>query len=146
MDPRDLHALAAALDVPYGARREQRNYVLRGRLRVNAVRNWDGSSGRRRIDLTDHVLREHLHLPVKAIGVLPGVDPSHATALTAALLAASGIPRPAAAPPPDPLPRTPGELLDYAAAAGAALTIPENGQTMPGHFRTRRQEPRHART
>jgi hypothetical protein len=153
MDPGGLHALAAALDVPYAARREQRNYTRRGRRRVNAVRNGDGSNGRRRIDLTDHVLalrlREHLHLPVQAIGVLLGVDPStvsHATALTAALMAGSSIPQPATAPPPDPLPRTPGELLDYAAAAGITLTIPDNGQSMPEHFRTRGENLRHARS
>ena len=109
MDPRDLHALAAALDVPYGARREQRNYILRGHRRVNAVRNGDGPNGHRRIDLTGHLiafrLREHLRLPVQAIGVLPGTGPStvsHATALTTTLLAGSGIPQPATTPPPDP--------------------------------------------
>jgi hypothetical protein len=153
MDPGALHALAAALDVPSGARREQRNYAQRGHRRINAVRNQDGSNGRRRIDLTGHVLafrlREHLNLPVRAIGVLLGISPStvsHATALTASLLAGSGIPQPATAPPPDPLPRTPGQLLDYAAAAGITLTIPGNGQTMPGHFRTRGENLRHARS
>ena len=153
MDPGALHALAEALDVPSGARREQRNYAKRGGRRVNAVKNGDGSNGRRRLDLTDHLLafrlREHLHLPVKAIGVLLGIAPgtvSHATALTAALLAGPGIPQPPAAPPPDPLPRTPGELLDYAAAAGITLTIPGNGQAMPQHFRTRGENLRHTRS
>jgi DDE family transposase len=152
MDPGGLHALAAALDVPFGASREQHNYTRRGRRRVNAIRNGDGSNGRRRIDLTDHLLalrlREHLHLPVQAIGVLLGIDRgtvSHATALTARLLASSGIPQPATAPP-GTLPRTPGELLDYAAAAGITLTIPDNGQTMPEHFRTRGENLRHARS
>ncbi len=76
----DLDALAAALEVPYGARREQRNYANRGGRRVNAVRNGDGSNGRRRIDLTDHLiawrLREHLHLPCQAIGALLGIGPA----------------------------------------------------------------------
>ena len=153
MDPGGLHAVAAALEVPSGARREQRNYARRGHRRVNAVRNGDGSNGHRRIDLTDHLiafrLREHLRLPVQAIGVLLGIDPStasHATALTARLLASSGIPQPATAPPPGTLPRTPGELLDYAAAAGITLTIPDNGQTMPEHFRTRGENLRHTRS
>jgi Rhodopirellula transposase DDE domain len=153
MDPGGLLALAAALDVPFGARREQRNYAKRGHRRVNALRNGDGSNGRRRIDLTDHVLawrlREHLRLPVQAIGVLLGIGPStasHAAALTARLLAGSGIPQPATAPPPDTLPRTPGELLDYTAAAGITLIIPDNGQTMPAHFRTRGENLRHARS
>jgi hypothetical protein len=153
MDPGGLHALATALDVPFGARREQRNYANRGHRRVNAIKNGDGSNGRRRIDLTDHLiifrLREHLHLPTQAIGVLLGIDPStvsHATALTARLLASSGIPQPATAPPPGTLPRTPGELLDYAAAAGLTLTIPQNTHTMPEHFRTRGENLRHARS
>ena len=153
MDPGGLHALAAALDVQYGAHREQRTHAKRGHRRVNAVRNGDGSNGRRRIGLTGHVLawrlREHLHLPVQAIGVLPGVDAStvsHATALATRLLAGTGTPLPPAAPLPDPLPRTPAELPDYAAAAGIALTIPDNGQAMPQHFRTRGENLRHARS
>ena len=153
LDPGALHALAAALDVPSGARREQRNYALRGGRRVNAVKNGDGSNGHRRLDLTDHLiafrLREHLHLPVQAIGALLGIDAStvsHATTLTASLLASSGIPQPATAPPPATLPRTPDELLDYAAAAGITLTIPDNGPPMPGRFRTRGENLRHARS
>ena len=153
LDPGALHALAAALDVPSGACREQRNYAKRGHRRVNAIRNGDGSNGRRRLDLTDHLiawrLREHLHLPLQAIGALLSVDAStvsHITVTTAALLASAGIPVPPAAPPPGTLPRTPAELLDYAAAAGITLTIPENSQTMPEHFRTRGENLRHARS
>jgi hypothetical protein len=153
MDPGALHAVAAALEVPFGARREQRNYAKRGHRRVNAVKNGDGSNGRRRTDLTDHViafrLREYLHLPCQAIGALLGVDAStvsHAATLTAALLASTSIPLPPAAPPPGTLPRTPAELLDYAAAAGITLTIPDNGQIMPEHFRTRGENLRHARS
>jgi Rhodopirellula transposase DDE domain len=153
MDPGALLALAAAVDVPFGARREQRHYCVRGGRRVNAVRNGDGSNGHRRIDLADHLLalrlREHLHLPVRAIAVLPGIDAttvSHAAALTTRLLASSGIPLPAIAPSPGTPPRTPGELPDYAAAAGITLTIPDNGQTMPGHFGTRGENLRHARS
>jgi Rhodopirellula transposase DDE domain len=152
MDPGDLDALAAALDVPFGARREQRNYAHRGHRRVNAVRNGDGSNGRRRLDLTDHLiawrLREHLHLPLQAIGALLGIDAStvsHLTTTTAALLAGPGIALPPAAPPGTP-PRTPAELLDYAAAAGITLTIPENSQTMPQHFRRRGENLRHPRS
>ena len=98
--------------------------------------------------MTDHVLalrlREHLDLPVQAIGVLLGVDAttvSHATALAAGLLAGRGIPLPATAPPPGTLPRTPGQLLEYAAAAGITLTLPENGQTMPESFKPRQRRP-----
>jgi hypothetical protein len=145
MAPEDVTALAAALELPFAARREQFNYTRRGGRRVNAVRNGDGSNGHRRTSLTDHVLalclRSHLNLPTAAIAALPGVNRStvsHAITLTGELLASAGIPLPAAAPPPESPPRTPGELLGYTAAAGIPLTIPENGQAMPDHFRTRR--------
>jgi hypothetical protein len=153
IDPAALHALAAALEVPYGARREQRNYAKRGRRRVNAIRAGDGSNGRQRTDLTDHVLawrlREHLHLPGQAIGALLGIDhttASHAATLTASLLAGHPIPLPPAAPPPGTLPRTPAELTSYAAAAGITLTIPDNSYPMPERFRKRGEHMRHARS
>jgi len=146
--PRDLHALAAALEVPFGARREQAGYSRRGRRRVNAIKNGNGSNGRRRIDLTDHViawrLREHLHLPVTTTGALLGVDPttiSHATTLPARLIAGSGIPLPPAAEPPGTRLRTPDDLRDYAAAAGIRLTIPETGPRTPKYTRRKRIEP-----
>jgi len=148
MDPQDLTALAAALEVAFGARREQQYYTRRGGRRVNAVRNGGAPSRNRRLDVTDHVLaarlRSHLNLPTQAIGVLLGVDPatiSHATNLTAGLLAGTRIPLPATAPPPAVIPRTPAELLQYAAAAGSALTIPENRHTMPAHFKPRQRGP-----
>jgi hypothetical protein len=75
MDPAALDALATALDIPFAARREQRNYTQRGHRRRNAVRNSDGSNGRHRLDLTDHLitwrLREHLHLPTAATRFMP---------------------------------------------------------------------------
>jgi Rhodopirellula transposase DDE domain len=153
MQPHDLESLAAALEIPFAARREQQYCTRRGGRRVNAVRNGGAPSRNRRLDVTGHVLaarlRSHLNLPTRAIGVLLGVDPatiSHATVLTAGLLAAARIPLPATAPPPAVIPRTPAELLQYAAAAGSTLTIPENGQTMPEHFKPRQRQPQHART
>ncbi len=153
MDPQDVTALAAALEVAFAARREQQYYTHRGGRRVNAVRNGGAPSRNRRLDVTDHILaarlRSHLNLPNRAIGVLLGVDPatiSHATILTAELLAAARIPLPATTPPPAVIPRTPAGLLHYASAAGSTLTIPENGQTMPEHFKPRQRKPRHART
>jgi Rhodopirellula transposase DDE domain len=137
-------ALAAALEFPFGARREQHLYTRRGGRRVKPVRNGDGSNGHRRLSPADHVLalrlRAHLNLPMAAIAVLLGIDKttvSHAITLTSQLLASTGIPLPPAAPPQSP-PRTPGELLGYAAAAGIPLTIPENGQAMPERFRPHR--------
>jgi hypothetical protein len=140
----DLTALAAALDVRFEARLQQRNYTLRGGPRITAVRS-SRTHGNRRLGVTDHLLalrlRDHLGLPVQVIGVLLGIDGgtvSHATALAAGLLAAARITVPAAPPPENP-PRSPAALLEYAAAAGIPLTIPENRQTMPDHFRTRKK-------
>jgi hypothetical protein len=84
----DVTALASALQVPFGAHREQAGYARRGRRRVRAITH-DNPSSHRRIDLTDHViawrLREHLHLTSDLTGALLGVDRttiSHATSLT----------------------------------------------------------------
>ena len=126
MDPADLTALAAALQVPFGARREQRLYQHRG-----GPRRGSGRAGghNRKLDLTDHVLatrmRQHLNLPPKIIGALLGADGttiSHATTLTATLLDAQP-PQPAAPALAIRL-RTLDDLREYAAAAGISLTIP----------------------
>jgi hypothetical protein len=107
MEPADLQALAAALEVPFGARREHDNYARRGRGRINAPKNPDAAHGNRRIDVTGHVLalrlREHLRLTADITGALLGVDRTtigHATSVTRQLLASTGIPLPPAAPPP----------------------------------------------
>jgi len=126
MDPAALTALAAALQVPFGARREQRLYQSRG-----APRRGSGRAGghNRKLDLTDHLLairmRQHLNLPLKVIGALLGADKttvSHATSRIAPLLD-SHPPQPAGPPPGIQL-RTLHDLRDYAAAAGISLTIP----------------------
>jgi hypothetical protein len=135
IDPAALTALAAALEVPFGARREQRLYRKRGGPR----RGTGNTSGHnRKLDLTDHVLatrmRQHLNLPPKVIGALLGADGttvSHATSLTAPLLDAQ--PPPAAAPAPGIRLRTLGDLREYAAAAGISLTLPEQPPDHPEH-------------
>jgi hypothetical protein len=138
----DVTALAAALQAPFGARL-QLQYRIRYGRRTRAT-GTDAPHGNRRLDVTDHLLalrlRQHLTLPVRAIAVLPGVDPvtiSHATTLATGLLAAARITLPHA-PPPENLSRTPAGLLGYAAAAGIPLTIPGNGQQMPEQFKPRR--------
>jgi DDE family transposase len=125
MQPADLTALATALEVPFAAYHEQRNYTLRGGRRVNAVRNGGAPHGNRKIDVTGHVLatrlRDHLRLTAKVTGALLGVDPttiSHATSLTRRLLAENAIPLPPAAEPPRTRIRTLGDLRDYAACNG----------------------------
>jgi hypothetical protein len=146
MPAEHLTALAAALDVPFEARLQQRNYTQRGGPRINNLHSSTTHAGRR-LGITDHLLalrlRDHLDLPLQVIAVLLGVDPttvSHAATLAAGLLAAARI-TPQASPPPENLPRTPAALLAHAAQAAIPLTIPDNGQTMPDHFRTRRNRP-----
>jgi hypothetical protein len=142
MPAEDLTALAAALEPQFGARLQLQYRTRHGR-RTRAVRS-SALHGGRRLDVTDHLLalllRRHLTLPARAIGVLLGVGPatiSHATTLAGELLAAARITLPDA-PPPENLPRTPAGLLGYAAAAGIPLTIPENSQQMPDRFKPRR--------
>ena len=149
MEPADLQALAAALEVPFGARREHDNYARRGRGRINPPKNPDAAHGNRRLDVTGHVLalrlREHLRLTADITGALPGVDRTtigHATSLTRQLLASTGIPLPPAAPPPGIRLRTTDDLREYAAAAGITLTIPETGPKMPKYTRRKRLESR----
>ena len=128
LDPADLDALAAALDIPFRARREQRRYTRRGRPRARA----EGAGGHnRKIDLTGHVLatriRRHLRPPAHVIAALLGADRttiSHAISLTETLLAESlpASQHPPAAPPPGTRLRTLDDLRDYAARHG--ITIP----------------------
>jgi hypothetical protein len=133
MDPADLTALAAALEIPSRARREQRRYLRHGRARQRAP----GAGGaNRKLDLTDHLLatrmRQHLNLPPKVIGALLGAHGttiSHATSLTASLLAAH--PQPPAAPPPGIRLRTPGDLREYAAGHGITIPAGIGGHTPP---------------
>jgi len=138
----DLTALAAGLQAQFEARL-QLQYRTRHGARARTARSGT-PHGNRRLDVTGYLLalrlRDHLDLPVKAVGALLGADAStvsHATALAGELLSAARITLPDA-PPQANLPRTPDELLAYATAAGIPLALPENAQAMPGHFRTRR--------
>jgi hypothetical protein len=147
LDPRDLDVLATALQVPFGARREQAGYARRGRRRVKAIA--DGPAACRRIDLTDHViawrLHEHLHLTSEVTGALLGVDRttiSHALSLTRQLLASTGIPLPPIAPPPATRLRTPDDLREYAITAGITLTVPDTGPRQPKYTRRKRLDSR----
>jgi hypothetical protein len=133
LDPADLTALAAALQVPFAAAREQRLYRKRGGPR----RGTGNTTGHHpRLDLLGHLLatrmRQHLDLPPRLIGALLGADGttiSHATTLTAPLLAA--CPPPPAAPPPGIRLRTLDDLRDYAAGHGIAIPAAPGGHTPP---------------
>jgi hypothetical protein len=144
LDPADLTALAAALEIPFRARREQRRYLRQGRARQRA----EGASGgsNRKLDLTDHVLalrlRQHLNLPGHLTGALLSADKttiSHATTLTATLLAAQPQP-PAAQPPCIPL-RTLGDLRDYAASHGIIIPALDQAESPPHDTLTTRATP-----
>jgi hypothetical protein len=131
-----LDALAADLETRFEARIQQRNHLKRGGERVSTVRT-RAVHGNRRLGIADYLtalqLRGYLGLNAQAAGVLLGVDGTTVNASAAIareLLAAARITL-ATAPPPENPPRTPGELLAYAAAAGIPLTIPENRYTMP---------------
>jgi len=135
MDPAGLENLAAALEIPFGARREAANYTRRqGRDSRNAA----SYASRRRTDITGHVLAlrlcDHLHLPSRITGPLLGMNPGtarHAITLTRHLLATSSIHPPPAGPPPATPLHTLEDLRQYAAAAGITLTIPANTPETP---------------
>jgi Rhodopirellula transposase DDE domain len=139
LDPAALDALAAALDIPYRAHREQRRYLRSGRPRTRPAGTAAGGGHNRKISLPGHLiatrLRAHLNLPPHVIGALLGADKttiSHATTRTRALLAA--LPpsqHPPAAPPPAIRPRTLDDLRDYAARHGITIPAPPAAATTP---------------
>ena len=143
MDPAGLTALAAALEVPFRARREQHRYLRHGHARHRA----QGAGGaNRKLDLTDHLLatrmRQHLNLPATVTGALLRADRttiSHATSLTASLLAAQ--PQPPAAQPPRIRLRTLGDLRDYAAGHGITIPALDQAETPPHDTLTTRATP-----
>jgi hypothetical protein len=131
MQPHDITALAAALEIPYRARLEHKAFLKRGGRRVNAVRNGGAPHGNRRTDVTGHVLitrlRDHLHLPVKVIAALLGIDPttvSHATTIARDLTATHAIPLPPAAQPLPGRIRTLDDLREYTARHAITITVP----------------------
>jgi hypothetical protein len=143
MDPAALTALACALEIPFRARHEQRRYLRQGHVRQRAP----GAGGsNRKLDLTDHVpavrLRQHLDLPPKVTGALPGAGKttiSHATSLTASRPA--GRPQPPAAQPPGIRLRTLAGLRDYAAGHGIIIPALSEAENPPHDTLTTRATP-----
>jgi len=118
----DLAALAAALDVPAAARREQRLYSRRGGPRARAHRTAPRTTPADAIQAL--LMRRHLGVPVPVIGAVLGVHfttVSHATSLIRQLLDDTGIPLPPAAAPPRITIRTLDELRGYAARHGITI-------------------------
>jgi len=132
IDPADLDALAADLEIPFLADREQRLCSRRKRGRKNA----EGAGHAARLGIADHVLairmRRHLNLPLTVIAAILGVHSttiSHAVSRTGKLLAAR--PAPAAAQPPGIRLRTLDDLREYAARHGITITGPGAADTPP---------------
>ena len=137
IQPGDLKALAAALEVPYRALLDYKADLRRGGRRTNAIHS-TGPHGNRRTDVTDHVLilrlRDHLRLTAKATGALFGIHPttvSHAVTLTRRLITENAIPLPPAAQPPAGPIRTLNDLREYAAQHGIEITSPPSAGGTP---------------
>ena len=133
IDRQALAGLAAALEIPFRAHREQRRYQRTGRPRQRA---W-GPGHNRKLDVTDCLLatliRRHLNLPAQVIAALLGTDRStisRATTLAGKALDA-GISPPPAAPPPGIELRTLTDLRNYAARHGITITGPPDPATPP---------------
>jgi Rhodopirellula transposase DDE domain len=135
-DPAAAAALAAALQIPFAARREEFLYRHRGRARVNAP----GAGGHnRKLDPAAHVLayllRRHLRVPSHVTAALLGTDGStvrRALTLTGQLIDANRIPLPPpAAPPPEHRIRTLAALREHAARHGIDIPAPPKQQTPP---------------
>jgi len=142
--PEAVTALAAALQTPFGARREQLSYAARARRhgsgeRRNAAPNGGKPGASTRLTLADYLcaalLKRHLRVPSHVTAALLGIDGStvrRMTKLTAAILAdaRTALPPPAG-PPPERRIRTLAELRDHAAAHGITLSIPDQDDTPP---------------
>jgi len=122
MTRQDLAALAAALQLPFRAAREQHLYTARGGPRRRAGHASRPCQGK--LDLTAHLvvtlLHQHLSLPGCQIAALLGLDPTvvnDAIRLTTPLLAAHGA---TTGPAPAKV-RTLADLRQYAQAAGIDL-------------------------
>jgi hypothetical protein len=125
----DFDALAASLEIPWAAAREQRLYLKRGRLRRK-----NSGAGQDRLSLPAGLLaavyRYRLRMTGTAIAALFSIDPSVISVTTrriAALLDSSATPL---TPGPCRL-RDLGDLHRHAAAAGIPLTAPQAADTPP---------------
>jgi hypothetical protein len=118
----DLAALAAGLELPWAAAREQRLHLDRGHSR----RTRTGPAAPVRYTLETQLLAAICHhrlgMPYGHIAVLPGARHSTIAPAGQAIAGLPGTGHPALAPGPARL-RTPGDLRHYAATAG--ITIPD---------------------
>ena len=145
MSRQDLAALAAALEVPFAAAREQRLHLRRGGPRRAAT----GAKGPVRLTLTACLLaaiyRYRLGMTCDLIARILGADKSVISVQTrhiANLLTSIGSPL---TPGPHKL-RTPGDLHDYASHHGITLTglpgLPGPADTTPQNTLTAPDTPK----
>ena len=120
---RDLAALAASLELPWAAAREQRLHLERGHSR----RTRTGPAAPFRYTLETQLLAAICHhrlgMPCSHIAALPGAHHSTITPAVQAITNLLGSGHPALAPGPVRV-RTPTDLRRHAAAAG--ITIPDS--------------------
>ena len=118
----DLAALAASLDLPHAAAREQRLHLERGHSR----RARTGPAAPFRYPLQTQLLAAIYHhrlgMPYTHIAALLGAHHSTIAPAGQAIASLLGAGHPALAPGPERV-RTPGDLRRYAATAG--ITIPD---------------------
>ena len=118
---RDLAALAAGLELPWAAAREQRLHLDRGRSR----RARTGPAAPFKYTLETQLLAAIYHhrlgMPYTHIAALLGADHTTIAPAGRAIAGLLGAGHPALAPGPARL-RTPDDLRDHAATAG--ITIP----------------------
>ncbi|MGH3125860.1 MAG: hypothetical protein ACRDND_33200, partial [Streptosporangiaceae bacterium] len=122
LPPAALDDLAAALELPWAAAREQRLHLDRGHSRRTATGRKGPDWLTLRGQLLTAILRHRHGMPGIQIAALLGADPSTINDATRQLTALLGPGHPALAPGPARL-RTPGDLRSYAATSG--ITIPD---------------------
>jgi hypothetical protein len=123
MTRQDFGALAAALQIPYAAAREQRLHLARGGPRRTA----GGAHAPLRLSLPAYLLatiyRHRLGMPCYRIAALLGVDASTISLATSRIAGLPGTGSTALAPGPVRL-ATPDDLRRHAAAAGITIPAP----------------------
>ncbi|HXZ74519.1 MAG TPA: hypothetical protein VEH31_27135 [Streptosporangiaceae bacterium] len=117
-----LAALAASLELPSAAAREQRLHLDRGHSR--RARTGPAAAFKYTLEtqLLAAIYHHRLGMPCPHIAALPGAHHSTIAPAGQAIAALLGTGHPAPAPGPARI-RTPGDLRHYAAAAG--ITIPD---------------------
>jgi Rhodopirellula transposase DDE domain len=127
----DLAALAASLEIPLAAAREQRLYLSRGRPRRVVTHPAPRSRLSPRAMLLAAVLRYRVGMTGRAIAALLGIDPSAISIATREIAARAGTAAGPLAPGPVQL-RTLSDLHEHATRHHITITTPQAADTPPG--------------